>query len=142
MSFDSEVKLKKPTIFMSQTDDSFAPNAESTKIINSKLVDSETNNDEHSKIIKELSLEEIDFEEPISFPSKETPSEKICFENNKSENVDDISEYRKKIMNIGNNIQSDNTNVINFNAENISISQWSKGDVVLNGKTLEVFYCF
>lgn len=137
ISFDSEMKPKKPTICMSQTDDSFAPNAESTKIINSELFASETNNDEHSQIIKELSLEEIDFDDPISFPLKENINE-----NNKPEDVDHISEYRKKLMNIGNIIQSDSTNVTSFNAENISVTQWSKGAVVLNGKTLEVFYYF
>lgn len=128
---------------MSQNNDSFAPNAESTKIINNNSFIPETkNDDENTQIIKELSLEEIDFEEP--FISKENENKKIkCSENNKDEKID-IEEYPKKLMNIGitvppQTIQSDNSNVINFNAEKISISQWSKGDVVLNGKSLEVF---
>lgn len=58
------------------------------------------------------------------------------------ESTDDISEYCKKLLNIGNTsplqtIQFDSANVRNFVAEDISISQWSKGDVVLNGKPLE-----
>lgn len=132
--------MKKSMILMSQNIDSFAPNAESTKIINNNL--SETKNDEDTQIIKELSLEEIDFEEPII--SKENENKKIkCSENNEEENID-IVEYHKKIRNIGiavplQTIQSDNSNVLNFNTEKISISQWSKGDVVLNGKPLEVF---
>jgi len=142
--YDSEeVQVKKSPILMSQVNDSFVPNAESTKIITNDSFNSALNNDEHTQIVKELSLEDIDFEEP--FISKKDISDKIlCLENNKVESTDDISEYRKKLLNIGNTsplltIQSDDANVKNFNTEDISISQWSKGDVVLNGKPLEVF---
>lgn len=146
MPFDTEkVQIKKPVVLMSQINDSFAPIAESTKIVIDNSFKTESNNDEHTKIIKELSLEEIDFEKE-SFISKENESENIsCSENNEVEKTNDMSEYRKKLMNIGITIplqtnQSDNTIVKNFNAENISISQWSKGDVVLNGKSLEVLF--
>jgi len=139
--YDSEeVQVKKSPILMSQVNDSFFPNAESTKIINNNSFNSVLNNDEHTQIVKELSLEDIDFEEP--FISKKNISDKmLCLENNKVESTDDISEYRKKLLNIGNTspLQTDSTNVKNFNTEDISISQWSKGDVVLNGKPLEVF---
>lgn len=148
ISFDTEeVQIKKPAVLMSQINDSFAPIAESTKIVIDNSFNTESSNDEHTKIIKELSLEEIDFEEE-SFISKENESENTtCSENNDVEKIDDISEYRKKLMNIGitiplQNNQSDNTIVNNFNAENISISQWSKGDVVLNGKPLEVLFTY
>ncbi|XP_026817988.1 PMS1 protein homolog 1-like [Rhopalosiphum maidis] len=140
--YDSEeVNVKKSPILISQVIDSFVPNAESTKIINNNSLDSVLSNDEHTQIVKELSLEEIDFEEP--FLSKNNTSDKmLCLKNNKVESSDDISEYRKKLLNVGNSsslqtIQSDNANVRNFIAEDISISQWSKGDVVLNGKPLE-----
>lgn len=135
--------MKKSTVLLSQVNDSFVPNAESTKIIDNSLSNSVSNNDMHTQIIKELSLEEIDFEEP--FVSKKNKIEEMsCLTNNKVESTDDISEYRKKLMNVGNTvpvqtIQSDHTNVRNFNAEDISITQWSKGDVILNGKPLEVF---
>jgi len=138
--YDSEeIQVKKSPNLMSQVNDSFVPNAESTKIINNDSFKSISNNDEHTQIVKELSLEEIDFEEPF-ITEKNKSDEMLCLGNNKVENTDDISEYRKKILNIGNTspLQSDNANVNNFNAENISISQWSKGDVVLNGKPLEV----
>lgn len=142
--YDSEeVQVKKSPVLMSQINDSFAPNAESTKIISNDSFNSVLNNDEHTQIVKDLSLEDIDFEEP--FISKIDKSNKmLCLENNNLESTDDISEYRKKLSNIGNTsplqtIQSDDANVRNFNAEDISISQWSKGDVVLNGKPLEVF---
>jgi len=145
--YDSEeVDVKKSPILISQVIDSFVPNAESTKIINNNSLNSELSNDEHTQIVKELSLEEIDFEEP--FLSKNNTSDKmLCLKNNKVESIDDISEYRKKLLNVGNisslqTIQSDNANVRNFIAEDISISQWSKGDVVLNGKPLEVFIKF
>ncbi|KAL5234739.1 hypothetical protein ACI65C_002149 [Semiaphis heraclei] len=133
-----EVQVKKSPILMSQVNDSFFPNAESTKIINNNSFNTVINNDEHSQIVKELSLEDIDFEEP--FISKKNISDKmLCLENNKVESTDDVSEYRKKLLNIGNTspLQTDSANVKNFNTEDISISQWSKGDVVLNGKPLE-----
>ncbi|XP_025201621.1 PMS1 protein homolog 1-like isoform X2 [Melanaphis sacchari] len=140
--YDSEeVQVKKSPILISQVNDSFVPNAESTKVMNSDSFNSVSNNDEHIQIVKELSLEEIDFEEP--FISKNNESEEMsCLKNDKVESTDDISEYRKKLSNIRNTsplqtIQSDNANVRNFIAEDISISQWSKGDVVLNGKPLE-----
>lgn len=106
------------------------------------MLNSKSNNNEHIQIINELSLEDIDFEEPIT-SKKNNTIETLCSKNNIEEKTNDISEYRKKLMNIGKPdslqiIQCDNTNVINFNAENISNSQWSKGDVVLNGKPLEV----
>lgn len=135
-----EVQVKKSPILMSQVNDSFFPNAESTKIINNNSFNTVINNDEHTQIVKELSLEDIDFEEP--FISKKNISDKmLCLENNKVESTDDVSEYRKKLLNIGNTspLQTDSANVKNFNTEDISISQWSKGDVVLNGKPLEVF---
>lgn len=102
------------------------------------------NSDVHTQIINELSLEDIDFDEPIA--SIENESNETCSKNNLGEK-NDISEYLKTLKNVGKsvplqNIQSDNTNVINFNAENISISQWSKGEVVLNEKLLEVFFYF
>lgn len=142
ISLDSEdVKnVKKPAISISPDSDSFRPNAESTKIINDSFEFSK----EHTLIIKELSLEEIDFEEPITL--KENKNGNIMYsENNEVEKADDISEYHKKLMNVGitvplKTIESDETNVTNFDAEKISISQWSKGDVVLNEKLLEVFH--
>jgi len=137
-----EFQIKKSPILMSPVNDSFIPNAESTKIINNESLNSVLNNDEHTQIVKELSLEDIDFEEP--FISKENKSDNKCLENYNAESTDDISEYRKKLLNIGSTapfqtIQSDDANVKHFNTEDISISQWSKGDVVLNGKPLEVF---
>lgn len=143
ISYDSEeVPLKKSPILISQVNDSFVPNAESTKIINNDSFNSVSNNDEHSQIVKDLSLEEIDFEEPFILKD-DTSDETSCLKNHKVESTDDILEYRKKLLNIGNTsplqtIQSDRANVRNFVAEDISISQWSKGDVVLNGKPLEV----
>lgn len=133
--------MKKPANIISQINELFTPNAESTKIINNNLCNLESNNHEHTKIIEELSLEEIDFEEP--FTSIENKSNKTIFPES-NEKSKDNDEYCKKLMNVGKtiplqDIQPDNTNVKNFNAENISISQWSKGDVVLNGKQLEVF---
>ncbi|XP_060870701.1 PMS1 protein homolog 1-like isoform X3 [Metopolophium dirhodum] len=135
-----EFQIKKSPILMSPANDSFIPNAESTKIISNESFNSVSNNDEHTQIVKELSLEDIDFEEP--FISKKNKSDNKCLENYSVEITDDISEYRKKLLNIGSTspfrtIQSDETNVKNFNTEDISISQWSKGDVVLNGKPLE-----
>lgn len=141
ISYDSEeVQVKKSPILISQVNDSFVPNAESTKIIKNDSFDSVLNNDEHTQIVKDLSLEEIDFEEP--FILKDDKNDEIsCLKNHQVESTDDISEYRKKLLNIGNTspLQSDSANVRNFVAEDISISQWSKGDVVLNGKPLEVF---
>lgn len=148
MSFDSDVQMKKSMISISQSNDLFAPNAESTTIMENNLIIPENKNDEHTQIVKELSLEEIDFEEPFSL--KENKNNKIiCSENNEEEKIDNFEEYRKKLMNVGKTlplqtIQSDNLTVSNFCTENISISQWSKGDVVLNGKPLKVFimHCF
>lgn len=136
------VQVKKSATLISQVNDSFAPNAESTKIINDNFLDSKSNNDEHTQIINELGLEEIDFEEPIT--PRENKTDEMCSTNIIENKIDDISEYRKKLMNIEKKIplqtvHSDEANVINFNAENISISQWSKGEVQLNGKPLEVF---
>lgn len=129
-------------ILMTQNNDLFAPNAESTKIINDNSFTPETKNDEDTHIINELSLEEIDFEEP--FMSKENENKKIKFSESNEEEKIGIAEYHKKIRNIGitvplQTIQSDNSNVLNFNTEKISISQWSKGDIIINGKPLEVF---
>lgn len=143
--YDSEdFQKKKSPILISPVNDSFIPIAESTKIINNELINSVINNDEHTQIVKELSLEDIDFEEP--FLSKENKRDDKCLENYNYnvESANDISEYRKKLLNVGSTspfrtIQSDDANVKNFNTEDISISQWSKGDVVLNGKPLEVF---
>lgn len=132
---------------MSQMNDSFAPIAESTKIVTDNLYKAHSKNDDHTKIIKELSLDEIDFEED-SFISSENESENItCSENNEAEKTDDLSEYRKKLLDLGIPIalhtrRPDNTNVKNFNDENISVSQWSKGNVVLNGKPLEVLFIY
>lgn len=144
--FDSEEMLvKKSALKISETDDSFFPNAESTKIANDNSLNSDDNHDEHKKIIEELSLEEIDFEE--SFLSKEKENEDNETKNSETvvKETDKLDEYRKKLMNIGTTVplhtlKSDKANVTNFNAEMISISQWSKGDVTLNGKPLEV--CF
>lgn len=141
--YDSEdFQIKKSPILISSVNDSFIPNAESTKIINNESINSVINNEEHTQIVKELGLEDIDFEEP--FISKENKRDDECLENYNVESADDISEYRKKLLNVGSTspfrtIQSDDANVKNFNTEDISISQWSKGDVVLNGKPLEVF---
>lgn len=138
-----EVQVKKPMIVMSQIDDSFAPNAESTKIINNSLINSESCSDEYTQIVKELSLEDINFEEPLT-PKKNKSDSISCAQNGEMKTTDCNAEYLKKLMNIDVTIPltSDNTNntnsVSNFNAENISISQWSKGDVVLNGEPLEV----
>lgn len=141
MSVDlEEIQVKKPMILMSQiNDDSFAPNAESTKIINNDLFNSESYSDEYTQIVKELSLENINFEEPLT-PKKNKRDSISCAENGEMKKTDCNAEYLKKLMNIDVTIplQSDNTNVSNFNAENISISQWSKGDVVVNGEPLEV----
>ncbi|VVC37340.1 DNA mismatch repair protein, C-terminal,DNA mismatch repair, conserved site,High mobility group box [Cinara cedri] len=141
-SSDSEEFItKKSTVVMSQINNSFIPNAESTKIINDNSFDSEMTKDEHSEIIEHLRLEQIDFEEP--FTSNENKEDKKQNSENNDENkIDDIREYRKKLMNVTKNIplqsiQCDNANVNNLNAENISISQWSKGDVILNGKSLK-----
>lgn len=126
------------------------PSIEISQINDFNFLKSECNNDDHTKIIKELSLDEIDFEEPFS--TNENINNQIeCFENTEMKNADDLNEYRKKLMNIGKNVSlqsmvSNNTNVMNFQAENISISQWSKGNVVINGKPLEVLlftiYCY
>lgn len=143
ISFDSEeLKIKKSSNVLSQINESFTPNAESTKIINNNSCNLEKENHEHTKIVEDLSLEDIDFEEP--FTSMENKSDKTIHSENNVESKDN-DEYCKKLMNVGKtiplqSIQPDNTNVKNFNAENISISQWSKGDVVLNGKQLEVFF--
>lgn len=145
-SDSEEVIVKKPTVVMSQIDNSFRPNAESTKIINDTLFDSKIEKDEHTQIIEELSLEEIDFEEP--FTSKNNKGDKKTYsENNEENKTNDIGEYHKKLMNVAKNIplqtiQSDNSNVNNFNADDISISQWSKGDVIINRKLLKVFLYF
>lgn len=140
--FESEeIKVKKPAILMSPVADSFRPNADSTKIFNDT---SEFNREDDKLIIKELSLEEIDFEEPLTL--KENKNDNIMYsENNEVEKTDDITEYHKKLMNVGvtiplKPIHSDQTNVTNFDTEKISISQWSKGDVVLNEKLLEVYF--
>jgi hypothetical protein len=139
ISFDSdEIKVKKSAI---EDSDSCRLNAESTKIINESY---EFSDEDH--IIKELSLEEIDFEEPLTL--KENKNDNIIYsKNNELEGTDNITEYHKKLMNIRTTnplktIQSDNTKVTNFDAENISISQWSKGDVVLNGKLLKVLLVY
>lgn len=110
---------------------------ETTKIINNNLFLSKTENDSHNAIVKELSLEEIDFEEP--FTSNENKI--LHSENNEEGKTDDIAKYREKLMNIGKTdpLRPDHSNILNLNTENISISQWSKGDVILNGKPLEVF---
>lgn len=136
-----EIIVKKPTVLKSQIINSFTPIAESTKIFNDNLFDSKIKNDEHIQIIKELSFEEIDFEEPFTLKENNGDKKKI------SENNDDFGEYRNKLMNVTKNIpfqtiQSDDCSVNNFNAENISISQWSKGDVILNKKLLKVYLYF
>lgn len=135
-----EVQVKKPLILMSQiNDDSFTPNAESTKIINNNLFNSESHSDEYTQIVKELNLEDINFEESLT-PKKNKSDSISSAQNGEMKKTDCNAEYLKKLMNIDVTIPlpSDNTNVSNFNAENISISQWSKGDVVLNGEPLEV----
>lgn len=144
LSFDSEeIKVKKTEISTLPVSDSFKPNAESTKIIDDNY---EFSDEDHTHIIKELSLEEIDFDEPLTL--KENKNYNIVYsKNNELKETDNITEYHKKLMNIGTTVplktvQSDNTNVTNFDAENISISQWSKGDVILNGKLLEVFLIY
>lgn len=146
-SFDTEeekVMMKKPTVLMSHSSESFTPNAESTSIINNSFKP-EFNNDEHTHIIEELSLREIDFEEPFMINENKCDKTIVCSKNNELEKSGDISEYCTRLMNIRKTSplqtnKSANVNVTNFNAEHISISQWSKGDVVLNGKPLEVFY--
>jgi len=137
ISFDSEEKdyVKKPLVIMSQTNDSFAPNAESTKIINNSLLNSESYSDESKQIIKELSLEDIDFEEPLTPPKENKNDSSACSQNDEVKKND---EYQNRLQIIGKTFYLDNGNVTNLNTENISISQWSKGDVVLNGKPLKV----
>lgn len=144
ISSDSEeIPVKIPFTSTSQTNDSFTPNAESTKIISNDLPNSASYSDEHEQIVQELSLEDIDFEEPIT--PKENESDFLTgSQNNEVKKIDDMAEYRKRLMNIrkhipSQTIQSDDTNVINFNADHITISQWSKGNVILNEKSLEVF---
>lgn len=138
ISFDSDEKLlvKKPLVLMSQINDSFEPSAESTKITNNNLFDSEYCSEEHKQIINDLSLEDIDFEEPL-IPEINESNSLVCALN-EEEKKSSIDEYESKLQNTKKTIHLDN--VTNFNAENISISQWSKGNVVLNGKTLEVLF--
>lgn len=122
---------------MSQLNDSFPPNAESTRIINNSSLNSESCSDECKQIIKELSLEDIDFEEPLTPKENKNDSSEYS-QNSEVKKNDNIDEYKIKLQNIGKIIYLDNGNVTNFNTENISISQWSRGDVVLNGKPLKV----
>lgn len=124
-----EIKVKKPVVLMSQI------NGLSTEL----------KSEDHQHITVELKLEESGPEE--SSTSKENKNDKImCLEKNELEKTNDVSEYCAKQIHIGQTVQynynikqSDNANVTNINAQNISVSQCSKGDVVINRKLLEVF---
>ncbi|XP_050420572.1 PMS1 protein homolog 1-like [Adelges cooleyi] len=152
---------------ISQIDKSLKPNAESTKIMNDNLCIFDPDIDksnykisresstrefskstlkseiENSQLVKDLSLEEIDFEEPFTLV-EENDSKITHSESNESLINSNIDQYKQRIMNIGITkshpaIQQHDTSdsSVDFHVKNVTLSQWSKGNVLFNGKPVK-----
>lgn len=129
-SFDlKEIRVKKPVVLMSQIDS----------------LSTEFNNEDNPRIPMESVLKDVDSEE-LSTSKENKNDERICSENIELEKTYD-SKHCEHLIYLEQTvpykmIQSDNANVTNVNAENISTSQWSQSDEILNEKLLEVFLLY
>lgn len=99
--------------------------------------------EEQAQIDKELSLEGIDFEEPFFIDEKENTSKENVSNKYRDEN-NSIDEYKKRLMNIKSNTlchtsKPDKISVLNLDSKSTTLSQWSKGQFLLNGSPVKVF---